>query len=92
MLHPKVSSSVVAGAIVSIVMGELSRRGITLSPDEAAGFTALIALVAGFFTPSNDEPDQPAIPNPVSAPPPVAPPPPASLSSTILGGAPTPNA
>jgi hypothetical protein len=75
-LHPKVSSSVVAGAVMSILLGEANRRGITIAPDEAAGLSTLIALLAAYYTSSGDDglsaPVLPLdVPQPLRSPPPA---------------------
>lgn len=78
-LHPKVANGVIAGAIMTVVTAELSRRGITLAPEEAGGLTVLAGLAIGYWTPNDDgdgAADQPQEPVPLPAPapgPPVGP-------------------
>lgn len=53
-LHPKVSAGVVAGAITSLVVAELGRRGIQITGDEGASITVLLSFAAGYFMPPGD--------------------------------------
>ena len=52
-LHPKMSATVVAGAITSLIVAEFNRRGLSLAPDEAAALTTLLAFIAGYFMPGD---------------------------------------
>jgi hypothetical protein len=52
-LHPKVTAGVVAGAVVSLIVAEATRRGWTIAPDEASALTVLLTFAAGYFVPSN---------------------------------------
>ena len=67
-LHPKVTSGVVAGALTTILMSELNRRGITISGAEGSAITVLLSFVAGYLTDSGDVPapqqQQPGAPGP----------------------------
>lgn len=69
-LHPKVSAGVVAGAMTSLVVAELGRRGITIAPEEGASLTVLLTLVAGYFVGngSNGDVAVPAAPAEVPVP------------------------
>jgi hypothetical protein len=86
-LHPKMSASVVAGAITSLVVAETNRRGFALAPDEASALTVLLSFIAGYFMPTDDggQNGVPAVPVAVVAAPaplpPVAPAAPSFLSS-----------
>jgi hypothetical protein len=71
-LHPKVTATVVAGALTGLIISELNRRAISIAPDEAADITVLLSAVAGWFMPSDDGP-APVADAPVAAPPPPAP-------------------
>lgn len=53
-LHPKVSAAVVAGALTSMIVSELNRRGVTIAADEASALTVLLSFVAGWFVPNGD--------------------------------------
>jgi hypothetical protein len=61
-LHPKVAGTVVAGALTGLLVAELNRRGVTISPDEAADVTVLISFLAGYFIPENGTVVPPAEP------------------------------
>lgn len=65
--HPKVSASMFAGFVTTIVITELNRRGITIDGNEAAAVTGLLTIAAGFFMPSNgaDNPSPPQVPTQV---------------------------
>lgn len=68
-IHPKVSASVVAGALTGLILSELNRRGITIAPDEAADITVLLSALAAYWMPSGDG----QVVNPPPAPAPQAP-------------------
>lgn len=82
-LHPKVTASVVSGAIVGLIIAEAKRRGVPIEPDEAADLTVLISAVAAWWVPSGEgngtaqpaaEAPVPQVPaNPAPAPAAVAP-------------------
>jgi hypothetical protein len=81
-LHPKVTGSALAGALVGIIITEAQRRGITIDASEGADLVVIVSLIVGYFVPNGDhadtQPEAAPVP-PVAAPPParpVAPPPP----------------
>ncbi len=55
-IHPKVSATVVAGALTGLVLSELARRGVQVMPVEASDITVLISALAGYFMPSGESP------------------------------------
>lgn len=54
MIHPKVSASAFAGALVTVVLGLIAAFGVNWTPDPAwvAALTTLVAFFAGWLVPS----------------------------------------
>lgn len=50
-LHPKVSTSVLAGAVTGIVIAELSRFGVPIDAAEGANITLILSFVAAYLAP-----------------------------------------
>jgi hypothetical protein len=55
-LHSKVAAGTLAGALTTIIISELARRGIAISPEESAGITVILSSLAGWLTPSVPQP------------------------------------
>jgi ABC-type thiamine transport system ATPase subunit len=53
--HPKITASVLAGALTSLLVSEAARHGWAVSGDEGAAITTLLSFIAGYFTPSNGD-------------------------------------
>jgi hypothetical protein len=51
-LHPKISTSVLAGALTGILIAELGRWGVPIDATEGAHLTLVLSFIAGYFTPS----------------------------------------
>ena len=67
--HPKMTAGVFGGAIATIVIAELNRRGVTIDGTEGASIAVVIAGVCGYFMP-NDDAQTPSVP--ISTNPPTA--------------------
>lgn len=52
--HPKMTASVFGGALATIVITELNRRGITIDGSEGASIAVVIGGVCGYFMPETD--------------------------------------
>ena len=84
-LHPKITASVLAGAVTGMLVAEGERRGISIGASEAADLTVIVGFIAGFFMPNGDNgngnplSDNPAVPVVVPPPAPAIPPPPAPV-------------
>lgn len=50
-LHPKISTSVLAGAITGILISELSRWGVQIDAAEGAHLTLVLSFIAGYLSP-----------------------------------------
>ena len=51
ILHPKISASVLAGALTGIIIAEISRWGVPIDAAEGANITAVVSFFAGYATP-----------------------------------------
>jgi hypothetical protein len=51
--RPKVAAAGIAGAATTILIFILERLGVEVPADVAAAITALLAFVAGYFTPQS---------------------------------------
>ena len=53
-LHPKMTAGSLAGALSLVLVTELNRRGITISPEEASSITVILSGLASYFMPGDD--------------------------------------
>jgi hypothetical protein len=52
--HPKVTASVLAGAIGTLLIDALSNHGVPLTAADSAAIITLLTVVSGYFAPSGD--------------------------------------
>lgn len=52
--HPKVTAGALSGALVSMIVAECARRGLTIDGTEASSLTVIVSFLVGYFVPSDE--------------------------------------